>query len=234
MDYPASMRPSLLAPRLLAGALAAALATTSLVPLSRAAEAAAAPSDDSDGPPASVLVHATDDDPRARFQLFDERGGLTTWVGNRDFTARPGRYVVRVAHGGAFDQSEIVVDGETNLRGRTESHVGRTVGIPVLVVGSIASLYGVFALFASSVPCGDCTPSPSFQQQHDQNAQRLQTSGAIALLAGLTGVVTGIVLITSAHGSSVEARPREPATASVRFDVGATASGGGFSLSGTF
>jgi hypothetical protein len=234
VDYRASMRTSLLAPRLLAGALAAVLATTSLVSPARAAEAVATPSDDTEAPPATALVHATDDDPRARFELFDERGGITTWVGDREFSARPGRYVVRVAHGGVLDETEFYVDGETNLRGRAESRVGRYVGIPVLVVGSIATVSGLLALLASSYPCGDCAPSPSFQQAHDRNAQSLQTTGGIALFVGLTGVVTGILLIASSHGSSVEARAREMGTASVRFDVGATASGGGFSLSGTF
>lgn len=227
------MRTSLLGP-VLAATMAALLAATSLVSPARAAEADATPVDDAEGPGATVRVHATDDDPRARFELLDERGEITTWVGNREFSARPGHYRVRVAHGGRFDEKDVWVDGDTSLRGRTESHVTRTVGIPVLVVGSVATAYGLLALLASSVPCGDCAPSPSFQQEHDQRARTLETSGSIALFAGMVGIVTGIILITSAHGSSIEARPHPTALASVRVDFAAHAGGGAFSLSGTF
>jgi hypothetical protein len=173
-------------------------------------------------------IRLEDSDPRARFELRDERGALFRCVGSCELTAPEGRYHVLVTHGRSVDETDVMLSQPMTVRARKSSWVGVGLGVPMIVGGALAGLIGALVVTKAG-DCLDCTDAEV--QRAQASAPGNRRGGYLVIGAGVLAVAGGIYLITTSHGSSVSAEASEARASAKSFAVALVPNLGGASLS---
>ena len=178
-----------------------------------------------------IRVDVVDDDPNARVELRGADGVVIRCSSGCEVPAPGGHFHVRIRHGDSDDETDAEIVAPTTLRGRTSDYTGVGVGVPLIALGATTALLSWAAYAIAGT--GDYADAPN-KSYYEDKADRQRAWAAVIGTLGCVGILGGIGLIATSHGSSVKAEPWTPHLETLHVAAVPVAGGGVFALSGTF